>query len=148
MADQAGAQNDVILALEELLAAERAGARVAAQTSQQISGEDAKQLMIVVQRDEARWCAMLIAQLRRLGATPSTDVGAFYEKAMAIEDHDARLSFLNKGQDWVVRRLERLMPRVQDDAALHADLAEMHRAHVVNIEATEQLLTTRRGATH
>ena len=35
-----------------------------------------------------------------------------------------RLAFLNRGQAWVVRKLEKLLPRVCDDT-LYADLKEM-----------------------
>ena len=52
---------------------------------------------------------------------------------MAISDVAERLAFLNRGQGWVVRKLERLLPRVRDDA-LHADLAAMLESHRDNIE--------------
>ena len=52
---------------------------------------------------------------------------------MAISDVAERLAFLNRGQGWVVRKLERLLPRVRDDA-LHADLAAMLKSHQDNIE--------------
>lgn len=136
---------ELIAALEELLSAERAGAQVAALTRSEVEAPAAKDLMTVVQRDEARWCKMLIESIERLGATPSTEVGAFVGKAMAIADHDERLAFLNKGQDWVVRRLDRLMPHVVDNERLHGDLAEMRRLHVVNIEATDTFLKTRQA---
>ena len=75
----------------------------------------------LVRADEARWCAMLSRQIRRLGGTPSRKCGAFRGKAMAIADPIERLAFLNRGQAWVVRKLVELMRRVRDDA-LHADL--------------------------
>jgi hypothetical protein len=98
--------------------------------------------MIVVQRDYVKWCAMLVASLQGLGCTPSTEVGAFYEKAMGIDDHDQRLMFFNRGQDWVVRRLDALTPRVEDNVLL-GDLVDMHRAHIENIDEIESLLSAR-----
>ncbi len=75
---------------------------------------------------------MLHRHLKALGAAPSSKVGAFYDKAMAIPDLTQRLAFLNRGQGWVVRKLREILPRVRDNA-LHADLAEMLRSHETNI---------------
>jgi nitronate monooxygenase len=133
------ARSELVAALEELLLAERAGARVAAQTAIEVGEGAAGSLLRVVQRDEARWCAMLLASLQRLGASPSTEVGAFHGKAMAIAETDARLAFLNRGQDWVVRRLDGLIPRVED-GRLRDDLTTMRDAHVENIRLTAALL--------
>jgi nitronate monooxygenase len=59
-------------------------------------------------------------------------MGAFYAKAMAIDDLAARIGFLNRGQGWVVRKLREIIPRVRD-AALYADLNHMLSSHVANI---------------
>jgi hypothetical protein len=87
---------------------------------------------------------MLLALLQRLGASPSTEVGAFHGKAMAINETDARLAFLNRGQDWVVRRLERLIPRLEG-GRLRDDLTTMRDAHVENIQLTAALLANHPG---
>jgi hypothetical protein len=91
-----------------------------------------------VARDEARFCAMLTTQIRRLGGVPSLATGAFYDKVMALTDADQRLDLLNRGQGWVVRRLQEALPRI-DDAALRADLQEMLDVHVRNIAACTRL---------
>jgi nitronate monooxygenase len=57
---------------------------------------------------------------------------------MAIEDLGARISFLNRGQGWVVRKLREMLPRVRDEA-LHRDLDEMLRSHVTNIDLANDL---------
>lgn len=129
-------------ALEELLQAERAGARVAGQSARSTAQTDVVDLLTHVQKDEAKWCAMLMSALRRLEVSPSGLVGAFYEKAMAVEDIDTRLAFLNRGQDWVVRKLQNLIPRVSQDW-LRNDLVAMRKAHEVNIQKTELLLAQR-----
>src|SRR5206468_10451900 len=110
--------------LNELLEAERAGARVTLESARETATGAIAELMRNIQRDEARWCGMLSRQLKRLGAIPSGKVGAFYGKAMAIPDVAERVAFLNRGQGWVVRRLPEILPRVRDDQ-LHAALAEM-----------------------
>jgi hypothetical protein len=132
-------REEILSALNELLEAERAGSRVALGSSKSMQLTAYIDLMRLVQRDEANWCAVLTRQILRLGGPPSDRTGAFHEKAMAITDPFDRLSFLNRGQAWVVRRIEELAPRVRDDA-LHADLREMAANHRENIEAVEAFL--------
>ena len=125
-------RDEIIAFLNELLEAERAGARVTLETARAADRGPIAELMRTIQRDEARWCAMLSRHLKALGAAPSATVGAFYGKAMAIPDFGERIAFLNRGQGWVVRKLREALPRVRDDG-LHAELAEMLRAHESNI---------------
>jgi hypothetical protein len=124
-------RDELLAVLVELLEAERAGARVALRSAKE--APPALQPMIMsVHRDEARWCGVLTRAILRLQGTPSQKTGAFYDKAMAIPDLAARLDFLNRGQGWVVRKLDGLLPRIRDDA-LHADLAAMLKSHRDNI---------------
>jgi hypothetical protein len=118
--------------LNELLEAERAGARVTLESALAAESADLIGLLRTIQRDEARWCAMLASHIKSLGEKPSVKTGAFYAKAMAIADLRERIDFLNRGQGWVVRKLREMLPRLRD-AKLHADLAEMLRSHEVNI---------------
>ena len=129
-------------ALNILLEAERAGARVAMRTAGEVSESGLKTLIAGIQRDEARWCAVLTRSIRALNGTPSRNTGAFYEKAMAIADVPARLAFLNRGQGWVVRKLQELLPKIGDDG-LHADLTQMLRSHQENIEKVDCNLESR-----
>jgi hypothetical protein len=131
--------DELLASLNELLEAERAGARVALGTKREASYSRLRDLMRKVHRDEARWCAMLSKQVKRLSGTPSRKCGAFRGKAMAIPDPLDRLAFLNRGQAWVVRKLEALLSRVRDDD-LHAALAEMLRSHVENIAEADAVL--------
>ena len=125
-------RDELLAALNELLEAERAGARVTLQMTRELP-QALKTTMVGLQWDEARWCGVLTKSIQQLQGTPSGKTGAFYEKAMAISDGAERLAFLNRGQGWVVRKLEALLPRVRDDA-LHADLAAMLKLHQDNIE--------------
>nr|WP_047166756.1 DUF6306 domain-containing protein [Sphingomonas sp. Y57] len=132
-------RDEIITALNELLEAERAGARVALASAKAADDPRQSALMTMIRADEARWCAMLSRQLRRLDATPSRKTGAFHGKAMAIARPLERLAFLNRGQAWVVRKLEALLPRVRDEA-LHGDLKAMLDSHRTNIAEAEGLL--------
>lgn len=134
-------RDEILDALNELIEAERAGARVALKSCKAAADPDIAVLLKAVHGDEARWCAMLGREIRRLGGVPSRRCGAFYEKAMAIADPVERLNFLNRGQSWVVRKLSALLPRIRDDA-LHARLCEMLSSHEENIDRTEHLVSS------
>ena len=130
-------KDELIAFLNELLEAERAGARVTLESARAAGSGAIAELMRTIQRDEARWCGMLLRHLKALGDAPSSKVGAFYGKAMAIADLGERITFLNRGQGWVVRKLREMLPRVRDNQ-LHTDLTEMLRSHEANIAlATE-----------
>ena len=129
-------RDEVLAALNELLEAERAGARVAMETARDMPPGALTTLVQDVHKDEVRWCGMLMRTIQALAGTPSSATGAFWGKAMAIPDLEQRLNFLNRGQAWVVRRLEALLPRVQD-AQIQADLGVMLEAHQRNIERVD-----------
>jgi hypothetical protein len=125
--------------LNELLEAERAGAGVALKSAPVAAGTKFADLLHDVHHDEARWCAMLIKQVRALGVPVSTRIGAFEGKALAIEGLPERMAFLNRGQGWVVKKLREMLPKVRDDG-LHRDLSEMLTSHETNIARTNEAL--------
>ena len=129
-------RDEVLVALNELLEAERAGARVAMETARDMPPCALTTLVQDVHKDEVRWCSMLMRAIKTLEGTASSATGAFWGKAMAIPDLEQRLDFLNRGQAWVVRRLEALIPRIQD-AQIRADLALMLDAHRSNIKRVD-----------
>jgi len=132
-------KDEIAAFLNELLEAERAGTGVALKSGEAAAGTRFADLLRDVHHDEARWCAMLLKQLKALGAPASTRIGAFQEKAMAIEGLPERIAFLNRGQGWVVRKLKEMIPKVRDDA-LHRDLADMLQSHEVNIARANEAL--------
>ncbi|KVS43741.1 2-nitropropane dioxygenase [Burkholderia ubonensis] len=127
------AQRDALLAvLDELLEAERAGARVASETAAEIHDPELHRLVAGIRLDEAHWCSVLVDAIRSLNATPTRKTGAFYEKAMAIDDLSERMAFLNRGQRWVVRKLQALLPTL-DNPEIHHALTLMLVSHEKNI---------------
>jgi|TARA_R100000501_G_C2630870_1_gene126518 hypothetical protein len=131
--------DEILAALNELLEAERAGTRVAQGSRKLTDLPGYSKLMQGVRKDEAHWCAMLTRQIQRLDGSPSRKTGDFLVKAIAIAEPLERLEFLNRGQAWVVRKLEKLMPHVRD-AALYADLKDMADNHRINIDLAEAYL--------
>jgi nitronate monooxygenase len=128
------ATRDELLAfLNELLEAERAGARITARSATEATDAATRALLREIQKDEARWCAMLLKRIAHLEGEASPRVGAFYEKCLAIPDLPARIAFINRGQGWVVKKLREMLPKVRDDG-LHADFTAMLVSHEENIK--------------
>ena len=132
-------RTDAIVArLDELLEAERAGARVTRETAPHVQDAAIRDVVEAIHRDEVKWCVMLTRAIRNLERMPGTRTGSFYEKAMAIEDLGARLAFLNRGQGWVVKKVRELLPLV-DDAAIRQGLTDMLAAHEANLDKVNAL---------
>ncbi|MGE0806684.1 MAG: DUF6306 domain-containing protein [Burkholderiaceae bacterium] len=129
----------LLAALNELLEAERAGARLSLSTVVEADDPAFKTLIASIHLDEVKWCGVLIAAIRALRATPSSKTGAFYDKAMAIPDLRDRMAFLNRGQGWVVKRLRALLPHIHQPE-IQAGLSEMLSAHQTNIDRVDALL--------
>jgi hypothetical protein len=133
-------RTEIAAFLNELLEAERAGTTVALRSAEQAGDGPYRDLLRAVHHDEARWCAMLLKQLRALNEPASTKVGAFRDKALAIGALPDRIAFLNRGQGWVVRKLREMLPKVRDDG-LQRDLSEMLTSHEANIARANEILT-------
>ena len=136
-------KDEIAAFLNELLEAERAGTGVALRSADAANGTPFVELLRDIHKDEARWCAMLLRQLKTLDMPASTKVGAFQEKALAIDPLSERIAFLNRGQGWVVKKLREMMPKVRDDK-LHRDLAEMLDSHIANIARANDALGSAR----
>lgn len=127
---------EVIAFLNTLLEAERAGAKTIAYYLKAAPEGRLRAALEATGRDEGRYTAMLRRQIERLGGSPSSATGSFFEKARALDETEARLAFLNRGQGWVARKLKEALPRITDPE-LHEALCEMHRTHVENIARCE-----------
>lgn len=133
-------REDLLVALNELLEVERAGARVTLAMVREAEGGH-KPFILTIHRDEARWCGVLTKAILHLKAVPSSKTGAFYDKALAIADLTDRLAFLNREQGRVVRKLRELLPAIRD-AGIHADLTCMLASHERNIDRVTAQIPT------
>ena len=125
-------RDELIAFCNELLEAERAGARICARIASEARDAHLRDLMRDIHKDEARWCAMLLKWIAHLDGAASAKTGAFYEKCLAIPDLAERTAFINRGQGWVVKKLREMLPKVRDDA-IHADFNAMLISHEENI---------------
>lgn len=124
-------RESLIEALNELLSAERAGAQVASVSLAEASADLQRSVLTQVHRGEADSVRRLRECLLLLDAEPSHERGAFYEKCMAITDLAERLALVDRGQKWVIRKLESLLEQVTH-SQIRQELEAVLITHEVN----------------
>ena len=130
---------EIVEFLNTLGEAERAGGRVLHALEQEASALELKELLRKTAHDEGYYAGQIGAQIRRLGAEPSTRTGDFVEKVAALKDLESKIELLNRGQRWVIRKIEENLATA-GDAPLKAFLTVMAEGHRVNIGALEEAL--------
>ena len=126
----------ILALLNELLEGERAGAKAAILCRDDTLHPGVDAVLHAVGADEGHFCSMLMRHIARMDGTPSRATGMFFDRLRAIPDLAGRLAFLNRGQRWVVRRLDEALPGIRD-GWLQQDLTEMRDVHVRNIGRCE-----------
>lgn len=124
--------------LNELLEAERAGVETLSRLFPEARGPGMQKLFEEVRDDEAWSCAGLVRCIKTLGGVVSEKKGDFAAKVLREPTLGARLRFLNRGQGWVVKRLDGLLDEALPSSAAEF-LQEMKTRHIRNIEACERL---------
>ncbi len=125
--------------LNTLGEAERAGGRVLHELTEMAKSPELRELLKKVGHDEGYYAGELSAHVRRLGCAPSNKTGDFVEKVRAVNDLRGKLELLNRGQRWVIRKIEEQLASLAD-ADLHAFLDLMAKGHHVNIGALDDAL--------
>ena len=125
--------------LNVLTEAELAGGRVLHELTEQAQSLELQELLKKVAHDEGYYAAGLAHHVRRLGGTASNKAGDFVEKVRAVGDFRAKLELLNRGQRWVVRKINEALGTIADPQ-LKAFLIVMAKGHDLNIGALEQAL--------
>jgi uncharacterized protein DUF6306 len=124
--------------LNDLLEAERAGVDTLSRLFPEARGPEMQKLFEAVRDDEAWSCAGLVRSIKTLGGVISEKKGDFADKVMHEPTLAARLTLLNRGQGWVVKRLDGLLAEGLP-ASVGSFLQEMKTRHLANIEACERL---------
>ncbi len=125
--------------LNQLGEAERAGGRVLHELVELAQSLELKELLKKVGHDEGYYAGELAAHVRRLGGNPSNKTGDFVEKVRAVGDFKGKLELLNRGQRWVIRKIEEQVPSL-GEPRLKAFLTVMAQGHRVNIAAVDDAL--------
>ena len=125
--------------LNSLGEAERAGGRVLHELVEVAQSLELKELLKKVGHDEGYYAGELAAHVRRLGGQASNKTGDFVEKVRALGDLKSKLDLLNRGQRWVIRKIEEQLPSLAE-ARLKAFLTVMAQGHRVNVAAVDDAL--------
>jgi nitronate monooxygenase len=125
--------------LNTLGEAERAGGRVLHELTADARSLELRELLKKAGHDEGYYAGELSAHVRRLGGVPSTKTGDFVEKVRAVDGFRGKLELLNRGQRWVIRKIEENLATIADPG-LRAFLAVMAKGHYMNIGALEDAL--------
>src|SRR5215813_3669538 len=132
-------ENHVEESLNVLGDAERAGGRVLHELTGQARSLELRELLKKVAHDEGYYAGELSHHVRRLGGNASNKTGDFVEKVRAVGDFRGKLELLNRGQRWVIRKIEETLPAIEDHR-LHAFLSVMAKGHHLNIGALEDAM--------
>ena len=130
---------EAIDSLNELLEAERAGVETLSRLVQVASAPKLRRLLEGARDDEAWSCAGLAEAIKRRGGSMSTRKGDFADKVMGEPSLPARLRLLNRGQGWVVKRLDGLLG-VDLGEETGTFLRQMRAVHVRNIDACDAVV--------
>jgi len=127
-------KDDTIRLLQELLEAERAGVRLAIDTLKESTTDEQRALLSKIQSGEAESCRRIRDCIKYLGGDPSPKLGDFYDKAMAIDDVVDRLYFIDRGQRWVIRKLDENLQHIQS-LFVRKELQNVLQIHLLNSDA-------------
>jgi nitronate monooxygenase len=125
--------------MQALLEAERAGVACLAVMANKAPPGEMKDFLTRLRNDEGRFCAGLYRLIEARGATPRQTIGAFADKVLALPTEPERLALLDKGQSWVVRKIDEIPP-AEMTMGEKTFFAEMRQAHVANIEECRKYL--------
>lgn len=139
-------RQELLTLLYDLLHGERAGARICALSLRDAATPPQQELLKAIQRDEAASCRRLIDSLQALGAEPDQANGDFLDKCMAIDNLISRLQLLNKGQRWVVRKINEALPKIQQQY-VQRQLAKILEDHQRNVALLDNFLAGDSSAT-
>lgn len=128
----------VVDRLNELLEAERAGVETLSRLFPEARSTEMRKLFEKVRNDEAWACAGLARSIKMLGGVMSERKGDFAGKLTSEPTLAARLRLLNRGQGWVVKRLDGLLGETLL-GSVSEFLEEMKTRHTANIEACDRL---------
>ncbi len=132
-------KDELIDLLNRLLEAERSGVRALSGMLKPLPEGELKNGLKKAKGDEARYVAGLHAFLKQLGVIPSGKVGDFADRLLAIDGITEQLRFLNRGQGWVVRKIQALLPALTDQA-MRDFFTEMLDTHRKNIAWAEKMV--------
>jgi hypothetical protein len=139
--ERAFSGDEQVAFLNRMLEAERAGANALLNILEEHPRHgESWTLLRRVHADEARNCALLGAQIKRLGADYSHATGDFLGQLLAVEGKRERVQFLARGLRWAVKRFDEALPRLDPEA--RGTIAALRETHARSIAACEAVART------
>jgi nitronate monooxygenase len=130
---------DIVDQLNRLLTVERAGVEALCGLVAQAPTSEIRSLFGQMRDDEAWTCTSLVGCLARLAHRPMRAKGDVPGNVLALPALPDRVRLLNRGQRWVVERIEELLSR-DLDADTRAFLAKTRAVHLGHIRRFDELL--------
>ncbi|MEB0121595.1 DUF6306 domain-containing protein [Pseudomonas sp. CCI1.2] len=127
-------KSDTIELLQELLEGERAGARIALDSLKEAHDERQATLLSQILIGEVESCRLIINCINYLGDLPSPNIGDFYIKAMRIENIIDRINFIDKGQRWVIKKINKHLELTSSEF-VRKELEMVLDIHILNSNA-------------
>jgi len=124
-----------------LIEAERAGGLALTELFDLADSPELREVLRKVAHDEGYWARELAAAVKRGGGVPTSATGDFAVKVRAVPDLTGKLTLLNRGQQWVVRQIEKHLPDIANPA-VRGLLQAMAAAHRANIALVDQTIAT------
>lgn len=132
---------DTVERLNDLLEIERAAEASVAGLIPIATTPAMGKLLEKLRDDEAWSCAGLTRVIKHLGGKPSPVTGAFAEKVQARLSLRERLGLLNRGQTWVLKRLDWLLEG-HLDRETGGFLRQMRSLHAENVHLCDRMIGT------
>ncbi|EWY39494.1 hypothetical protein N825_06855 [Skermanella stibiiresistens SB22] len=133
------ADDELARRLNVMLEVGRASAKALTALVAEFEPPEATDLLMSVQRNQARFCGVLTRVVTQLGETPSHATSGLHDEVLGLDALGERLALLNGGMAWVVGQFDDTLPRVASDE-LCGVLADLRETHRVDLKDCETLL--------
>lgn len=133
-------ERQLIVFLNRILEAERAGVKVLTDLLKDVEEGGLKAMMAQFLIDEGSNCQVLMTLVRHMKGEPSRKTGDFVDKIQALPSMREKLDLLVKGQEWVAKQIRKnraLFPAGSQALFLES----MKIQHEENVDAMKRLLS-------
>lgn len=132
-------RQQLIVFLNTLLEAERAGVKVLSDLIQEVDNDNLKSMMREFLVDEGMNCQILSSSIKHLKGEPSRNTGNFVDKIQALIDQKKKIELLIKGQEWVAKQI-RMNRLLFSPGSLVFFLESIKIQHEENVDAMKKLI--------
>ena len=132
-------QQPLIMFINTLLEAERAGVKVLSDLIKEVDDEGLISMMRGFLADEGMNCQILSTLVKHLEGEPSRNTGDFVNKIQALKTNREKLELLARGQEWVAKQI-RKNRALFNPGSLALFMESIKVQHEENVDALKKLL--------